>query len=84
MLLARSPSIGENFGNTLVIAGRCHQYPPGRKQATTKAAEKLIFGTEEFISLRDSSRVSFFVKISMFFILKDLMSRQDWRGINTG
>ena len=42
MLLARSPSIGENFGNTLVIAGRCHQYPAGRKQATTKAAEKLM------------------------------------------
>ena len=67
MLLARSPSIGENFGNTLVIAGRCHPYPAGRKQATTKAAEKLILGTEEFFSLRDSSRVSFFVKISMFF-----------------
>ena len=83
MLLARSPSIGENFGNTLVIAGRCHQYPAGRKQATTKAAEKLILGTEEFFSLRDSSRVSFFVKISMFFLHKDLMSRQDWREINT-
>ena len=63
MLLARSPSIGENFGNTLVIAGRCHQYLAGRKQA----AEKLILGTEEFFSLRDFSRVSFFVRISMFF-----------------
>ena len=67
MLLARSPSIGENFGNTLVIAGRCHQYPAGRKQATTKAGDKLILGTDEFFSLRESTRVSFFVKISMFF-----------------
>ena len=63
--------IAFDWGKLRKHLGHCWQmpsiYPAGRKQATTKAAEKLILGTQEFFSFRDSTRVPFFVKISMFF-----------------